>query len=213
MEIEFKNKKFLIQEGITHPAYSVATFTEEELDFRNKYWNIKENDVVIDVGTSYGAYTLTAAALGAKVYCFEPEITVYNDLVKNIELNKFNCTAYNLALWSEPTLVDMKVYAPHWPEHTITSKYRAETLDNIFMCQNISKIDWLKIDVEGVEEHVINGAKELISKFKPKLIVECHDFMDASISSRVKELINAINPDYYFKEISREPCVILLAKG
>ena len=69
MEIEFKNKKFFITKGSTHPEYSIFTFTDEEADFRNKYWDIKSGELVIDVGTSYGAYSLTACALSATVFC------------------------------------------------------------------------------------------------------------------------------------------------
>ena len=213
MEIEFKGTKFFVTQGVTHPAYSIFTFTDEEADFRNQHWDIKEGDVVIDVGCSYGAYALTACALGATVYCFEPEKTVYDDLIKNIRLNDWvsRCTAYNSALWDKPARIDMKEYAPHWPQQTITSTYPADSLDNVMSSHNLTKVNWLKIDVEGVEEKVITGASNIIKQFKPNLLVECHDFMDPEISNRVKNMLEGL-ADYDVQVIPRDPCVILVAK-
>lgn len=214
MEIEFKGNRFIVAKGSTHPEYSIFTFTSEEIDFKNKYWNIKSGDVVFDVGSSYGTYALTAAAVGAQVFCFEPETTVYNDLVYNIKLNRWEnkCLAANLALWSHPTVVDMKSYAPHWPAQTITSMYRAETLDNIVKQYNVSKVDWIKIDVEGSEEQVIFGAHKTISKFHPNMIIECHNFLDSEISSRIKNFLLNIHPNYHIEEVLRDPCIMLVAK-
>lgn len=70
--ISFKGKEFKIIKGSTHPDYSFDTFDKEEHEFRNKYWNIQDGDVVFDIGSSYGSYALTACAAGAeKVYAFE----------------------------------------------------------------------------------------------------------------------------------------------
>lgn len=214
MEVKFKEKTFIVDQGTTHPAYSLFTFTDEEAEFRNKYWNITDGDVVIDVGSSYGSYALTACVMGATVYCFEPESTVYQDLVKNINLNNWNskCIAYNCALWDSVQEVDMRQYATHWPAQTITSKYMANTLDNIVVNKQISKIDWIKIDVEGVEEKVLKGAANTISQFTPNLIIECHNFIDADISKRVKDFINTLG-EYDIQEVNRDPCIMIIAKA
>lgn len=206
----FKDKKFLVSKGSTHPEYSYHTFELEEHDFRNKYWNIKENDVVLDIGASYGSYSLTACAMGATVYSFEPETTIFNDLQKNIQINNWGnrCFASNVALWDSVSTIDMKLYAPHWPSDTITSNYKTITIDLISQLYNFKKIDWIKIDVEGAEENVIKGALNTLKKFKPNLIVECHIFLNNQLLNNVKSLIS---PYYYIEEINRDPCIMLLA--
>jgi FkbM family methyltransferase len=214
MEIDFKGNKFIISKGSTHPEYSIFTFTGEEVDFKNKYWDIKPDDIVFDVGSSYGTYALTATAMGAKVFCFEPESTVYCDLVNNIKLNNWEqqCIAHNLALWSCSSTVDMKDYAPHWPVQTITSLYPTDTLDNIVNKNNLTTVNWIKIDVEGSEEQVLLGAQETITKFSPNMIIECHNFLDNQISNRIKEMILSYNSSYNIEEIERDPCVMLVVK-
>lgn len=210
----FNGKSFQTITGQTHPQYSIDCFSEtgEESSFRKKYWKINENDVVIDCGASYGNYSLTAALMGAAVYSFEPEKTIFNDLCKNIDLNKWNnkCFPFNIGLWSNNSNQNMKDYAPHWPSQTITSVYHMDTLDNIVKENNIKKIDYIKMDIEGAEEHAINGALETIKKFHPKLIIECHIFLDAELKNKIKKLISSCY-DYEFEEVERDPCIMLIA--
>lgn len=211
----FNGIEFLSIRGLTHPDYSFNTFENEENDFREKYWKIKPNDIVFDVGSSYGSYALTACAMGATVYCFEPEKSVFPDLVNNIIINNWQdrCFAENIGIWNgEKTTVNMREYAPHWPPYTITSLYSVKTLDNISDDKKIDRLNWLKIDVEGGEEEVVKGGIETIKKFKPNLIIECHIFLRENIIKNIKEMINSI-ADYEFEEINREPCIILLGKA
>lgn len=209
----FRGRQFLAIEGVTHPAYSFFTFDGEEKDFREQYWFVKPGDVVFDIGASYGAYTLSSCVAGALVYSFEPETTVYNDLLNNIELNNFYSRArlFNCGLWNKQEEVDMKEYAPHWPTNTISSKYFMDTVDNIVNQAQLTKIDWMKIDVEGAELEVIEGAAQSISKFKPKMIIECHSFLDPKMVEKVKTLVSALG-EYEFQEIPRPPCTMVIAK-
>lgn len=209
----FKDKDFIVAKGYLHPDYSYHTFEREEKDFREKYWDIKENDVVFDVGSSYGSYSLSACALGAIVYAFEPEKLVFDDLVSNIKINNWQnkCFAYNFGLHSSENDIDFAKQAPHWPQFAISSLYKMRTLDDIAAEQKNSKLDWIKIDVEGAEEHVILGGKNTIQKFHPKLIIECHVFMDKNIVSRVKSILSSLW-QYEYEEVERSECILLVAK-
>jgi FkbM family methyltransferase len=211
----FKGKEFKIAKGQTHPDYSFDTFDKEEHEFRDKYWNIKEGDVVMDIGSSYGSYALTACAVGAeKVYAFEPEKTVFVDLVQNIKINNWEnkCIPMNIGIWSSESVVDMKKYAPHWPEYTITSLYNVNTVDCIAAVRGITKLDWIKLDVEGAEIHALRGALSTIERFKPNLIIECHTFLDAKIDQKCKNLLSAII-DYDFEDVKNDTRVMLIGKA
>ena len=213
-KINFKEKEFLAIRGIVHSDYSWNCFYEpEEKEVKDKYWNIKEGDVVFDVGASYGSYALTACAMGAIVFAFEPEKTVFCDLVKNITINKWHskCFPMNIGMHSSQTKIDMKSYAPHWPAYTISEDYNMDTIDNIAEMSQVERLDWIKIDVEGAEEHVIKGGLKTINKFKPNLIVECHNFLDAELSNKLKTLLSSLSYPYEFEDISRPPCVIIYA--
>jgi len=195
-------------EGAVHPAYSL-TCLEEERDFRERYWKVRPGDVVVDAGASYGAYTLTALQAGADFcFAFEPEPTIAVDLRRNVEANGWQdrCAVIESALWDSHAVVDMKEYAKHWPPQTITKPYPADKLDT--MCGTLSRLDWFKLDVEGVEEQAIRGALETINRCKPRLIIECHTFIDAGIAERIKAML----PRYTWEEVPREPCVFLVGR-
>lgn len=207
--IEWRGHTFKVVEGSLHPAYSLHTF-DEERPFREQHWNVKEGDVVFDVGASYGAYALTALACGATVHAFEPEPSVWHDLMLNIELNGWNqrCFATCGGLWNRTGDVDMKSYAPHWPQHTITCLYKMDTLDNVVRSRGVERMDWLKIDVEGAELEVLDGGANAIKTLKPKIILECHTFLDKGLLPRCLDLLT--RHGYSLVEVPRDPCVMLV---
>lgn len=204
----FKGKEFKVVRGTTHPEYSYFTFEQEEKSFRDQYWDVKPDDVVFDIGASYGAYSLTACAMGAVVYAFEPEITVFKDLVQNIIINDWNnkCFPENIGIWNCSDNINMENYAPHWPKQTISGIYAMDTIDNLVKNKNLKRLDWVKIDIEGAEVNAIQGGLETINSFKPKLLIECHIFLDKEIPNKIKSMLTS----YDFEEIERDPCIMLL---
>ncbi len=201
---------FRILEGVTHPAYSIDTF-EEEREFREKHWTVREGDVVIDAGASYGAYTLPALKAGAAhVYAFEPERTVRVDLQRNVSLNEWRdrFTAVGHGLWDGNGLVNFYDYAPHWPKGTISGKFSMVRLDDWATKEELGRLDWLKLDGEGAEERAIRGGLLTLERFRPRLIIECHVFLDAEVVRKVREML----PGYEFEEFDREPCVMLVGR-
>lgn len=208
--IEWRGRHFKAAEGTLHPAYSLNTFDEERA-FREEHWKIKEGDIVFDVGASYGAYALSACSDGAAmVHAFEPEPSVWADLMLNIEINNWNdrCVASCLGLWSAAGEIDMAAYAPHWPQHTITGKYKSDTLDNIVVARGVKRMDWLKIDVEGAEMEVITGGVISLDRLRPKIIVEVHTFLDKELLPKVRTFLAAMR--YDLTEVPRDPCVMLV---
>ena len=63
-------------------------YTDEAVEIRDKYWNLKEKDIVFDIGAAGGLYTIPALACGAYVHSFEPIPTQVKHLVDNVNLNK-----------------------------------------------------------------------------------------------------------------------------
>ena len=77
----------------------------------------------------------------------------------------------------------------------------------------INKLDWIKIDVEGAEERVLRGAQKILSCFSPKLIIECHLFLDPESINKVKSILSA-SRSFSFQEFdhpSENPCSMLVA--
>lgn len=208
--ITFKGKEFQVRKGSANPEYSFDTFDIEEHELRDQYWNIKEGDVVIDVGASYGSYTLTACAMGATVYAFEPEPLVVQDLANNVAINHWEdrCEVFPTGMYSAVTAIHMNEYAPHWT--VISCRYNMETIDRFVEHKKLTKLDWLKIDIEGAETHAVLGGLKTIRELKPKMLIECHDFLDNTLSKQVMNLILSVEPNYGFRKICPRDNVVTL---
>jgi hypothetical protein len=59
-----------------------------------------------------------------------------------------------------------------------------ETIDNIFQQQQIDHIDFIKIDVEGSEAEVLEGARNCLEEYCPNIWIEMNpEYLDAAIHS------------------------------
>jgi FkbM family methyltransferase len=135
--------------------------------------HLREGSVFVDVGANAGYYTLLASKLvGNKgyVYAIEPIPSTVALLEANVKLN--NCTnvmVYRVAAWSSKGKLTLNVPASMYGWASVMQKGRsvmvkAETIDNIL--RNVGSVDILKVDVEGAELQVLQGAKEVLKRTK-----------------------------------------------
>lgn len=158
-----------------------------------KYLRPKYGDVFIDVGAHIGKYTLIIASIvgkNGKVIAIEPVPYNFEALLHGIRLNRLtNVIALNIALWSKECLLPLYIgqyYRKNSPagllglggssiKRKVGKKIKvvAKTLDNVVKELNLNCVNWIKIDVEGSEREVLEGAKGTIRKYKPRIIAEC----------------------------------------
>ena len=171
----------------------------------------KSGAIIIDIGTNIGYVLLNFARIAGNrgvVFGFEPNPITYNKCMKNISLNDFsNIKVFNMALGNESKEKILIVpYSRNMGGAYLTStnssdggtKVAMNMLDSFVMENQISKIDLIKIDVEGFEFNVLNGAKESIKKYKPILFIEIDDNLLQRQGITVKELIEFISTFGYF---------------
>lgn len=212
-EILFRGKTFRIVESDVLPGTpnpSVFTF-EDEASIREEFWHITPGELVLDVGAAFGSYTLTALVQGGVVHAFEPHPQIYPVLVENLRLNGWldvRGFAHQIGMWSGSGYVCEKEYAPH---STRTDLYPMTTLDYYMEKSNHPRVDWIKVDVEGGEVQVLEGGAETIRRFRPKMLVECHQFVDPSLKDRVMALLSSLVPGYEFKPVVYHGVVELYA--
>ena len=130
--------------------------------------------VVVDVGAHLGRYALRAAAIGARVVAIEPDPSNFDLLERNVRMNGYSgVELIPQAMTANPGPRMLSV-APRWntgmssvepgrDSATIDPaagevRVVGETLDNVVRMRGIHNIDWLKIDVEGHEVPVLEGA-------------------------------------------------------
>lgn len=155
---------------------------------------IKKGDVIIDVGANSGLYSIFYSRLAGnegKVYAFEPDPNTFLLLKENLQLNNcINVNTYNFALSNKESKIQMvsfnleKInlkdndsfkYIKEIPEDQVDNDkgyINAYRLDDLQEFQTLSKIDIIKIDVEGAELLVLEGSRDIILKHKPIIVFE-----------------------------------------
>src|SRR5215203_1726057 len=163
-----------------------------------EHFTPKEGDVVVDIGANIGRYTIISSKrVGAngKVVAIEAHPGNFEMLKSNIKLNQLtNVIPLNYAAYSKETKINL--YLPdeqsgYTMHHSIMSNYvftkykdktedkfvevSANTLDYLLQLNEITDVNWVKIDVEGAEFEVLKGASNVLSKSKDiALLIEVH---------------------------------------
>lgn len=147
---------------------------------------LRADSVVVDIGANIGTVALRAAKICSKghVYAFEPDPHHVKSLKTNQQLNNFsNITIIPKALGSEPSqalLFELeqrnagmnRILPAENANRYKSSPIKVATLDDEMEQIDPSRIDLIKMDVEGYEFHVLAGAKKTIARYKPILIIE-----------------------------------------
>lgn len=143
---------------------------------------VKPGMTVLDIGANIGCHTLRLAKLvgeAGKVITFEPMSWAFAKLKTNIELNDFNNVILEKLALSNIIERKPAYFRTSWTpdnQSSPNSKNSEDidflTLDKYVSINNIDKIDFIKLDVDGYEYKVIWGGRETIKEFKPIMIVE-----------------------------------------
>ena len=142
--------------------------------------------IVLDVGANAGVYAVRQAGRGAYVYAFEPNPGSYRRLRKSVRANNLESrvTAVNCALGATAAsaellvpggLTSMGSLRPEWTAgagHTAVT-VEVETVDQVVRSLGINRIDLMKVDVEGLELDVLQGAQESLA-LVDRLVIEYH---------------------------------------
>ena len=130
-----------------------------------------------DIGANVGAFTCLMASLGHTVHSFEPIPETFCRFKNNVKSNGLldRCRLNCMAAGRGRDLVTFRIYEDSPAENrmalaggkpgnrtTSTQVVAAIDLDEYCRSQSVEYIDFLKLDVEGMEPYVLQGAKELL---------------------------------------------------
>jgi FkbM family methyltransferase len=179
-----QNKVFYhpVYSGLGWNLYLKGSFEEKELEICRNF--IRTDSVVLDIGANIGIHSLFYSSLAkqGKVYAFEPSLFTFEYLIKNVR-NSPNIIPMNIGLFSKSGLMEFyecENDALSGLKDTKRSNIKAKTSiiclrgDDWANLLSPSKIDFIKIDVEGLEQEVIEGFQSLIVKFHPVLFIEIY---------------------------------------
>lgn len=145
-------------------------FSMEQYNVKNIF-EVKNDAVIFDVGAFKGdtAYFFSKRCSdNAKIYAFEPDNYAYETLEKVKNKYKLNNVITKNILFSN---INGEVDFVSMIENQPVIKKTAMTIDKFVEENNIEKIDYIKMDVEGAERNILEGAIKTIKKFKPNLAI------------------------------------------
>jgi FkbM family methyltransferase len=148
----------------------------------------------VDVGANFGTFALgLARALGpnGKVHAFEPQRIIYNLLVGSVALNSLtNVYCYNVALGNTEGQVEIPQFDYNQPMNFGSVEFTPDQIEPLHQIRghdpaksefvplktidsfNFPKLNIMKVDTEGMELEVLQGAVQTIRRCRPLLYVE-----------------------------------------
>jgi FkbM family methyltransferase len=178
-----------IAEGIDLSLFVFGNFQDHITN--GKYVSLAEDSIIFDIGANIGSMALKFAQCAPKgsVYAFEPSDFAFQKLLRNLSLNPgmsdvvFPVQAF---VSSESQKgVEHVAYASWRVDRTLDTAHPLHggtpqpalsvpvtTIDDFCEQQGVNRIDLVKIDTEGYELEVLQGARKALQKFRPKIVFE-----------------------------------------
>ncbi len=184
---------------------------EDRDEFNFMLSSIKKDDVVFDIGAHKGAYTFwmkNAIGRNGKLVAFEPQQKGFL-LLKSIFPQK-NVKVENLAVSDSEESASFYVQdQPHDVSYEASLQNKYENYQQIFVrtitidryCSKENLVpNFIKIDVEGHEEHVLKGAHYTLSTHRPFLLIEAEvrHIGEASLKKIFTMLLGMGYKGYFF---------------
>ena len=186
----FISERYLLQKRLDR---AIKKNYEKELSIIDRFRD--KNKSAVDVGVYRGIYSYKLAKEFKHVYAYEPNSLIYPFLKKNLTKIIKNLTLSNYALSNSNGIVNLKI--PNRSKSifknnveelyklgcaTIHKKnsfndYKSIEVNKVKLDKILKNVEvgFIKIDVEGHEREVIEGATDIIKKYKPILLVEIEE--------------------------------------
>ncbi len=164
-----------------------ARFRDQKCEFDVIRRHVRPGDIVCDIGANKGSFVLWLSrwCRGGRVVAFEPQplfAARLGAVCRALKLD--NVTVEAKAVYSRSGAQDLFVPAGHSPSASLTQKAAEAThfttlsvpvvaLDDYFA--ESDKVALLKIDVEGAELGVLQGAERILRQHAPLLVFECEN--------------------------------------
>jgi FkbM family methyltransferase len=173
-----------VRESIGQAIIKKGIYDENAIYYIEKILQAMPDSICLDIGANIGNHALVMSKFCKMVYCFEPQQEALVLLNKTKAINQLNnLKIFPVALSDkDEELVFYKNKEGHGGSSTFVADLKAhhcvtENLicvigDDLLQNNDIHKIDFIKIDVEGFEPHVLKGLEKSILKSRPIIMME-----------------------------------------
>lgn len=156
-------------------------FERDEIDIASKY--IKQDSTILDIGANIGIHTLSFSIMaknGLVIAC-EPQPKTFRTLEKNIFQNDTkNVIPLNIAIARSAEIAEFYVMSDDAYSSLIDTGRKTLNEKIKVLCTSVdalvgeTKVDFVKIDVEGLELNVLRSMSGLIQRHHPVIFCEIY---------------------------------------
>jgi len=184
-------------------------FIVPDFNYYQHFYKVKAHDVVLDAGANCGHLSIFFSKLVGKdgiVYAFEPDHFNIKRINSNIQLNAAladNIKIEELLLWDENKLVDfyeagtVGSSAVWIPDADKCVQKQAVRIDDWVVQNNIKKLDFIKMDIEGAEIEALDGCVQTIETLKPNFAIASYHIVNGEATYiKVEEFFKKNNYPY-----------------
>ena len=169
---------------------------------------IESDDIILDIGANYGLFSAIAAAKAplGHIYAFEP-VSTTKEILNHTVSQYSNIDILPYAASNHSGYVDISTddYEKNPGCASIMNTQSASTqkvpcisLDDFAIKHNISKIDFIKADIEGAERLLLSGGQTILSEMAPKLAICTYHYPEDP--KLLEYLIHLANPNYVIEK-------------
>jgi len=208
--IRINNRPFVLVKGTYNDDYDNAWF----------YFLAKRSTYLLDIGSNLGLHTILGFGAGslkhsvlvdantdalskAAFNTIENKLAHHSNFYKGFVSDKDDD---EVTFWTVGAGAAGSMYASHAKtakQHGSSMQVNTITVDTIVSLFN-SKPDLIKVDVEGAESKVLQGARETTRKYKPDFLVEMHSMAELSMEQNTTLILNWCKENdynaFYLKE-------------
>ena len=203
-----------LNEGIDLAIYLFGTSEKKIVNLKKIFKNTDQPLTVLDIGANIGSVSLVIANMfnNSKVFAIEPTSYAFNKLLNNIKLNYQLANRVHarqlfitnnkkpLSVWSSWNLdkIDKK-HNKHFGTLKEVKKNSYIKLDEFIENENLIKVDFIKLDVDGYEIDVLKSGEKFLKKHKPIIFMEIAPYLYPEFGYNCYKLINFLKGmDYNF---------------
>ncbi len=147
-----------------------------DAELQTKQWltrNARPDWVALDIGAHIGVYSILLSRLltNGAVHAFEPTETV-NMLRENLAAHACaNVVVHEVALGARSGEIEDSIYRI-WGAEPDRQSYHFSTVDDFVRAADLARLDFVKIDVDGFDLDVLEGAAGTFARYDPWVVVE-----------------------------------------
>jgi FkbM family methyltransferase len=191
---------------LVFPYYPYLSFYQIEGYLRGGKWDLPSGAVVVDAGACEGEFALYASRKvgpSGRVFMLEPDPA---NLAKSEEVFALNGgrpdnlvvlkeglwkssgeLAFQAGLTSNSSLVEVGDAAPMPAANSdaaATIRVKVDSLDGLARRYGLGRMDFVKMDIEGAEIEAVEGAADVMARFKPKFAIAAYHVRDGEMTHR-----------------------------